>query len=89
MLRLCPTAGQPCQQRGVIPFLPPDTPVVTHDLAPVPAQDLLGKLGYPPITDATNGEDPLAQQEPAGGYTPATPTWHGAASPIGGAAGCR
>ncbi|MCF6386003.1 glucose-6-phosphate dehydrogenase assembly protein OpcA [Mycobacterium sp. MBM] len=47
----------------VIPFLLPDTPVVTWwpDLAPaVPAQDPLGRLAIRRITDATNGEDPLA-----------------------------
>lgn len=47
----------------VTPFLLPDTPVVTWwpDLAPaVPAQDPLGRLAIRRITDATNGEDPLA-----------------------------
>jgi glucose-6-phosphate dehydrogenase assembly protein OpcA len=47
----------------VTPFLLPDTPVVTWwpDLAPkVPSQDPLGKLAIRRITDATNGEDPLA-----------------------------
>ncbi len=47
----------------VTPFLLPDTPVVTWwpDLAPkVPAQDPLGKLAIRRITDATNGENPLA-----------------------------
>lgn len=47
----------------VTPFLLPDTPVVTWwpDLAPaVPAQDPLGRLAIRRITDATNGENPLA-----------------------------
>jgi len=47
----------------VIPFLLPDIPVVVWwpDTAPaVPAQDRLGKLAIRRITDATNGEDPLA-----------------------------
>ena len=47
----------------VTPFLLPDTPVVTWwpDVAPeVPAQDPLGQLAIRRITDATNGEDPLA-----------------------------
>lgn len=47
----------------VIPFLLPDTPVVTWwpDLAPaVPAQDPLGRLAIRRITDATNGADPLS-----------------------------
>ncbi|MEE6163682.1 MULTISPECIES: glucose-6-phosphate dehydrogenase assembly protein OpcA [Mycobacteriaceae] len=47
----------------VTPFLLPDTPVVTWwpDLAPkVPSQDPLGKLAIRRITDATNGENPLA-----------------------------
>jgi glucose-6-phosphate dehydrogenase assembly protein OpcA len=58
----------------VIPFLLPDTPVVTWwpDLAPrVPAQDPLGKLAIRRITDATNGEDPLACiKSRLAGYTP-------------------
>ncbi|ART70287.1 glucose-6-phosphate dehydrogenase assembly protein OpcA [Mycobacterium dioxanotrophicus] len=47
----------------VTPFLLPDTPVVTWwpDLAPkVPSKDPLGKLAIRRITDATNGENPLA-----------------------------
>ena len=47
----------------VMPFLLPDTPVVTWwpDIAPeVPAQDPLGQLAIRRITDATNAEDPLA-----------------------------
>ena len=47
----------------VMPFLLPDTPVVTWwpDIAPdVPADDPLGKLAIRRITDATNGTDPLA-----------------------------
>lgn len=47
----------------VLPFLLPDTPVVAWwpALAPrVPAEDPLGKLAVRRITDATNGEDPLA-----------------------------
>ncbi len=47
----------------VIPFLLPDIPVVVWwpDTAPaVPAQDRLGKLAIRRITDATNGQDPLA-----------------------------
>ena len=49
----------------VIPFLLPD-------LAPrVPAQDPLGKLAIRRITDATNGEDPLACiKSRLAGYTP-------------------
>jgi glucose-6-phosphate dehydrogenase assembly protein OpcA len=46
-----------------MPFLLPDTPVVTFwpDIAPeCPAEDPLGKLAIRRITDATNGEDPLA-----------------------------
>ncbi|MDX1872672.1 glucose-6-phosphate dehydrogenase assembly protein OpcA [Mycolicibacterium sp. 120266] len=58
----------------VTPFLLPDTPVVTWwpDLAPrVPAQDPLGKLAIRRITDATNGEDPLACiKSRLAGYTP-------------------
>ncbi|MHA3022147.1 glucose-6-phosphate dehydrogenase assembly protein OpcA [Mycobacterium sp. BMJ-28] len=58
----------------VIPFLLPDTPVVTWwpDLAPkVPAEDPLGKLAIRRITDATNGADPLACiKSRLAGYTP-------------------
>lgn len=58
----------------VTPFLLPDTPVVTWwpDLAPpVPAQDPLGTLAIRRITDATNGEDPLACiKSRLSGYTP-------------------
>ncbi|WP_019969508.1 glucose-6-phosphate dehydrogenase assembly protein OpcA [Mycobacterium sp. 141] len=58
----------------VIPFLLPDTPVVTWwpDLAPkVPAQDPLGKLAVRRITDATNGENPLACiKSRLAGYSP-------------------
>jgi glucose-6-phosphate dehydrogenase assembly protein OpcA len=58
----------------VTPFLLPDTPVVTWwpDLAPrVPAEDPLGKLAIRRITDATNGEDPLACiKSRLAGYTP-------------------
>jgi glucose-6-phosphate dehydrogenase assembly protein OpcA len=46
----------------VMPFLLPDTPVVTWwpDTAPdVPSQDPLGKLAIRRITDATNDVDPL------------------------------
>ncbi|MDT5327829.1 MAG: hypothetical protein QOF25_4981 [Mycobacterium sp.] len=46
----------------VMPFLLPDTPVVTWwpDMAPdVPSQDPLGKLAIRRITDATNDVDPL------------------------------
>ncbi len=46
----------------VIPFLLPDTPVVTWwpELAPpVPAEDPLGRLAIRRITDATNGANPL------------------------------
>lgn len=46
----------------VMPFLLPDTPVVTWwpDLAPdVPAEDPLGQIAIRRITDATNGLDPL------------------------------
>jgi glucose-6-phosphate dehydrogenase assembly protein OpcA len=47
----------------VLPFLLPDTPVVTWwpGTAPaVPAQDQLGQLAIRRITDATGEEDPLA-----------------------------
>jgi glucose-6-phosphate dehydrogenase assembly protein OpcA len=47
----------------VLPFLLPDTPVVAWwpAVAPaVPAEDPLGKLAIRRITDATNGDDPLA-----------------------------
>lgn len=58
----------------VMPFLLPDTPVVTWwpDLAPkVPAQDPLGKLAVRRITDATNGENPLACiKSRLAGYSP-------------------
>lgn len=58
----------------VMPFLLPDTPVVTWwpDVAPeVPAQDPLGKLALRRITDATNGTDPLASiKGRLKGYTP-------------------
>ena len=58
----------------VMPFLLPDTPVVTWwpDIAPaVPAQDPLGQLAIRRITDATNGADPLASiKGRLGGYTP-------------------
>lgn len=46
----------------VMPFLLPDTPVVTWwpDIAPdVPADDPLGQIAIRRITDATNGVDPL------------------------------
>lgn len=58
----------------VMPFLLPDTPVVTWwpDVAPrIPAQDPLGKLAIRRITDATNGIDPLASiKGRLTGYTP-------------------
>nr|WP_208410978.1 glucose-6-phosphate dehydrogenase assembly protein OpcA [Mycolicibacterium fluoranthenivorans] len=58
----------------VIPFLLPDTPVVTWwpDLAPAkPAEDPLGKLAIRRITDATNGADPLACiKSRLAGYSP-------------------
>ena len=58
----------------VMPFLLPDTPVVTWwpDIAPaVPAQDPLGQLAIRRITDATNGSDPLASiKGRLEGYTP-------------------
>lgn len=58
----------------VMPFLLPDTPVVTWwpDIAPaVPAQDPLGQLAVRRITDATNVEDPLATiKSRLQGYTP-------------------
>lgn len=47
----------------VMPFLLPDTPVVTWwpDVAPpVPAENPLGRLALRRITDATNATDPLA-----------------------------
>lgn len=57
----------------VLPFLLPDTPVVTWwpDVAPpVPAQDPLGRLAIRRITDATNGADPLeAMRSRLPGYT--------------------
>ncbi|EUA34918.1 glucose-6-phosphate dehydrogenase subunit [Mycobacterium xenopi 3993] len=71
----------------VVPFLLPDIPVVAWwpDIAPaVPAQDPLGQLAIRRITDATNGADPLsAIKSRLPGYTPATPTWPGAASRTG------
>lgn len=58
----------------VMPFLLPDTPVVTWwpDVAPdVPARDPLGQLALRRITDATNGEDPLAAiKGRLAGYSP-------------------
>lgn len=58
----------------VMPFLLPDTPVVTWwpDVAPdVPAEDPLGRLALRRITDATNGPDPLASiKGRLKGYTP-------------------
>lgn len=58
----------------VMPFLLPDTPVVTWwpDIAPdVPAQDPLGQLAIRRITDATNGTDPLDSiKSRLAGYTP-------------------
>lgn len=58
----------------VMPFLLPDTPVVTWwpDIAPdVPAQDPLGQIAIRRITDATNGVDPLASiKGRLAGYTP-------------------
>lgn len=58
----------------VMPFLLPDTPVVTWwpDIAPdVPAQDPLGQLAIRRITDATNGSDPLESiKGRLQGYTP-------------------
>lgn len=58
----------------VMPFLLPDTPVVTWwpDIAPpVPAEDPLGRLALRRITDATNGTDPLASiKGRLQGYTP-------------------
>ncbi len=58
----------------VMPFLLPDTPVVTWwpDVAPpVPAQDPLGRLALRRITDATNGTDPLQSiKGRLEGYTP-------------------
>ena len=58
----------------VMPFLLPDTPVVTWwpDVAPaVPAEDPLGKIALRRITDATNGGDPLACiKSRLAGYTP-------------------
>ena len=58
---------------AVLPFLLPDTPVVTwwpHTAPPVPAQDPLGKLAIRRITDATNSADPLqAMRDRLHGYT--------------------
>jgi glucose-6-phosphate dehydrogenase assembly protein OpcA len=58
----------------VMPFLLPDTPVVTWwpDVAPpVPAEDPLGRLALRRITDATNAADPLsAIRSRLQGYTP-------------------
>ncbi|MCK0175234.1 MULTISPECIES: glucose-6-phosphate dehydrogenase assembly protein OpcA [Mycobacteriaceae] len=58
----------------VMPFLLPDTPVVTWwpDVAPpVPAEDPLGRLALRRITDATNVADPLsAIRSRLQGYTP-------------------
>lgn len=57
----------------VVPFLLPDTPVVTWwpDVAPaVPADDPLGALAVRRITDATNAVDPLsAVRNRRPGYT--------------------
>ena len=62
VLRLSgPLAGH--AESVVTPFLLPDIPVVAWwpCAAPaVPAQDPLGKLAIRRITDATNGDDPLA-----------------------------
>jgi glucose-6-phosphate dehydrogenase assembly protein OpcA len=58
----------------VVPFLLPDTPVVTWwpGLAPAaPAKDQLGELSNRRITDATNTADPLACiKSRLQGYTP-------------------
>ncbi|AKS34494.1 glucose-6-phosphate dehydrogenase assembly protein OpcA [Mycolicibacterium goodii] len=58
----------------VLPFLLPDTPVVAWwpAVAPaVPSEDPLGKLAIRRITDATNGNDPLACiKSRLKGYTP-------------------
>ncbi|MBV9088528.1 MAG: glucose-6-phosphate dehydrogenase assembly protein OpcA [Mycobacteriaceae bacterium] len=58
----------------VLPFLLPDTPVVTWwpGTAPaVPAQDPLGQLANRRLTDATDTPDPLACiKSRLGGYTP-------------------
>lgn len=57
----------------VMPFLLPDTPVVTWwpDVAPdVPADDPLGQIAIRRITDATNGVDPLESiKSRLAGYT--------------------
>jgi glucose-6-phosphate dehydrogenase assembly protein OpcA len=58
----------------VLPFLLPDTPVVTWwpGVAPaVPAQDQLGQLANRRLTDATDAPDPLACiKSRLAGYTP-------------------
>lgn len=58
----------------VMPFLLPDTPVVTWwpDIAPDnPSQDPLGQIAIRRITDATNGLDPLNSiKSRLAGYSP-------------------
>ena len=73
VLRLSgPLAGH--QSSVVVPFLLPDIPVVVWwpcEAPAVPAQDPLGQLALRRITDATNGEDPLAAiKGRLPGYTP-------------------
>jgi len=57
----------------VLPFLLPDTPVVTWwpgDAPAVPAQDPLGRLAIRRITDATGSKDPLGTlRSRLAGYT--------------------
>ncbi len=57
----------------VLPFLLPDTPVVTWwpgDAPEVPAQDPLGRLAIRRITDATGSKDPLGTlRSRLSGYT--------------------
>jgi glucose-6-phosphate dehydrogenase assembly protein OpcA len=70
------TAGPLGDHAGsvVLPFLLPDTPVVTWwpgEAPEVPAQDPLGRLAIHRITDATGSKDPLATlRSRLAGYTP-------------------
>jgi glucose-6-phosphate dehydrogenase assembly protein OpcA len=70
------TAGPLGDHAGsvVLPFLLPDTPVVTWwpgEAPEVPAQDPLGRLAIHRITDATGSKDPLSTlRSRLAGYTP-------------------
>ena len=73
VLRVSGPLAQHCSS-VVLPFLLPDTPVVTWwpGSAPaVPAQDQLGQLANRRLTDATDAPDPLACiKSRLAGYTP-------------------